>query len=394
MDRFLVCLCACAVAGCSALIDPDGNQLGGGGGLDAGPGTDTGPRPDTGGPMVDAGTDVGPNICVIGERSCDELDVLVECLGDRYMRTGCRATGEVCVESGGTAFCGPDGTECMPGDSRCTDTTTLDRCTIEGRWESMDCEDACIVDGAGARCGASPGCPPGTPSFCEGSSLVECVDGVFERTNCADAGETCASTGDGAMCVGPSCSPADDRCDGNTAIRCVGGALTMENCGDNVCVHVDGPPTCRADPCAGLDTIGSGDTENIDLCAETAGNHYEVMNDCRSTSTGNDVILRLEIESEGDYTIRVEDDDGSASIDTVVYLRAGSCMGRQIACSDDDDCRFRESGCIGEVQYRRSVITERLEPGVYYIVVDHYFRDGWTCGDVEVQVSRSFFPGG
>ena len=93
----------------------------------------------------------------------------------------------------------------------------------------------------------------------------------------------------------------------------------------------------------------------------------------------------------------LRDDDGSAAVDTVMYLldECGDPMS-QLACDDDVPCSESDVRCSDSdrgVQVRQSIIDVVLDPGTYYVVVDSFLytrSDGsFTCGQVRLDIDRS-----
>lgn len=116
--------------------------------------------------------------------------------------------------------CSPDGRRC-DGDRviECSagSGTTLD--CRGGLWFSSD--STCVV-GTAVTCGIGT-CAGGTPSRCDGSRVVQCLNGVQEVFDCAQLGDTCYSTGGAAICIGTGAPCTASRCEGNQLIRCDSG---------------------------------------------------------------------------------------------------------------------------------------------------------------------------
>ena len=82
----------------------------------------------------------------------------------------------------------------------------------------------------------------------------------------------------------------------------------------------------------------------------------------------------------------LRDEDDSAAIDTILYLRT-NCedAGSQFECSDDVPCDESDvefGDCSGELQVRQSRIDVTLEAGSYTVVADHLRYRDFGCGRV------------
>lgn len=189
-------------------------------------------------------------LCAPHERRC-EGDRLVSCDGIEMART------QDCGRS--AAHCGPrdssPGFTCVPDGpdtprQRCDgDVLTLHFRDGGGEYKliTMDCRVL------GLSCHADHGClaPPGPPcltedfQFCQGDSVVECIDGrLRQETNCAELapGTTCveqetppfAACGrppEAAECESPlPYEPSHPRCDGDTLWMCWTGTRLEFDC--------------------------------------------------------------------------------------------------------------------------------------------------------------------
>ena len=116
--------------------------------------------------------------------------------------------------------------------------------------------------------------------------------------------------------------------------------------------------------------------------------------DSETRANGEDTIfaLRLDARAQVDISLR---DVASPAIDTIVYLRrACDDAASQLACDDDVPCSEStvSAPCNGGTQRRESHLTVHLDPGTYYVVVDHFVYTDmttWVCGDVELTVTLS-----
>jgi len=185
------------VFGCSAVVSPDGDRLGGGGG-----GGDTGTGEDTGPPIVlmDGGSDAmttmppPPDATVIDTApGCEDSDprcegeILVRCSDGMVVTTDCAARGDYCdVDE-----CRDQ--ECDPGTSRCVgDGARVAICDDRGASETrMDCPSGCDPDSG--TCRPMPMMCPGIPPLAAGASVMVNTCGMGDD-------ETHTPTGDGGGC--------------------------------------------------------------------------------------------------------------------------------------------------------------------------------------------------
>ena len=155
MTRSLLLLLCISLAGCSALINPDSDQLGGD--VDAGPVvTFDASRPDAGGPppSSDAGaTDAGPPAsCEPFEPYCSG-DSVIACADGVETSRDCQLEGSYCAEGG----CRP--WNCMPGSRACNPgLESVLACDARGIEEQeIDCEEGACDPATGACTDVPPG---------------------------------------------------------------------------------------------------------------------------------------------------------------------------------------------------------------------------------------------
>ncbi|NIS32433.1 MAG: hypothetical protein GWN73_19340 [Actinobacteria bacterium] len=133
-----------------------------------------------------------------------------------------------------------------------------------------------------------------------------------------------------------------------------------------------------------VNTCGQGDDTTHEPTSEDGG--------CPATvrANGGDLMYAITLTTRQTITLDLRDDDGSAAIDTILYLRT-NCEERlsQLACSDDLPCGETVFGCRAgsPFEVRQSRITVTLDPGTYYVAIDTFnYRTGggltFTCGDV------------
>jgi len=186
-----------ALAGCSALINPDTGRLGDD--PDAGVVT----RMDSGGPIgSDAGPgfDAGDGSCSDGERRCNG-DQLLTCVAGSFVARDCQAMGAFCDDE----TCEPH--VCTPNSRRCSDDgDSIVSCSARGDQAS---EESC-GDGR---------CDPDTVS-CEGGGggcedLPELIPNDRKRI------ELCEGTGDNTFAPAPGCGSDTPASAADVAYRLV-----------------------------------------------------------------------------------------------------------------------------------------------------------------------------
>lgn len=249
------------------------------------------------------------------------------------------------------------------------------------------------VDAGPPRRDAGPVCATG--DRCEGDVLVSCRDGVEVRADCQEAGAFCEA----GECRDWECTPGERACteDLSGVLVCSprGDGVTTMPC-EGVCDPVTDTCTTVVPTCPGLPSIGVGDVRTFDLCGETDDDTYVVSDGCRADARADvgDRTFVLTLEHATDLVIELSDSDGSAAIDTVVYVRTVCDQpDTQVACHDDVPCEESTipiGSCSG-VEVRQSRIRTRLEAGTYYIVADafEYARErmSFGCGTVRLRVS-------
>lgn len=251
-------------------------------------------------------------------------------------------------------------------------------------------------DAGPPRPDAGPPRPCTTPgSRCDGEDLVTCAGGVETRERCTESESLCAE----GRCEPWVCEPSSRECSadnrGLLVCNARGDNQTLTPCElgcnreTNACVTI--APRCTI----GVPRISVGDTATVDLCVETDDDTHQPGTNCprdERASVGDETFV-LTVTEATNVAIEVSDADRDRAVDTVVYLRR-MCdeQGSQIACGDDVPCGSSSLPgplCTG-VEVRQSRIFWRLEPGVYYVVVDAFEYDTATtrfgCGVVQLSV--------
>ncbi|MGE0791172.1 MAG: putative metal-binding motif-containing protein [Sandaracinaceae bacterium] len=421
-------------SGCSAIINPDTDRLGGsrdaGGGLDGGGTDDAGPRPDGGGtdagptcpPSCDdsvsctddrceAGRCVNePNDALCGaDQRCNRVMGCVPrvCMNDGQCDDGLFCNGtETCVPGSSDSGCVPgtmvacdDGASCtedmcdddvdacryVPHDERCSDphACTANRCDPGMTSRETGCvfqpdnslcnTDFCVV---GATCSETSGCGGGTPR------------------NCADADP----------CTAETCNEAADRCDsapvdadmdGFPAVRvggtmCAGGTDcddslasvhpgAAEICGDGIdndCMG--GDMRCATDDCSAPTVLTfdiAGDARATGMFAGLSDD-YQTSALCTAATGGRDIVYAFDLPI-GDWDVTI-DTNGSAA-DTVLAIGTTCDMaGFQSACNDDQE--------TGAVTDSRIWLHHATGPSRIYVLVDAFGSS--TTGAYALNVRR------
>lgn len=211
----------------------------------------------------------------VGDSQFAELALLVRCVN---------SAGSDCTRVRACTNLGVSPEPCDP-------VTTVPRCDGEvarschartGLTYGVDCAaigQHCAIDRLGrALCGLGS-CPIGSPDYCEGNRLVQCIDAVLTFADCERAGMRCVSTGSipsedagtgasPARCAGRGdpCNPATfgQGCFGGLLRACLGGYAAQIDCAVVVpayrCVEDESgaprcarsaTPECMADPVKG-----------------------------------------------------------------------------------------------------------------------------------------------
>jgi hypothetical protein len=160
--------------------------------------------------------DCGGNVCLVGGGVCNGY---TECPSGAD-EVGCNA--------------------CPSGTTDCADSKTLDVC-LNGKWTSLDCEQACADDGypLSTGCGyssqfshdvcfCSSGCPPGA---------LQCIDGqCVPASAVCDGTPQCAQGEDEAACN--ICEVGEQACNGTAATQvCLGTHWLTLSC-ETVCAQI------------------------------------------------------------------------------------------------------------------------------------------------------------
>lgn len=217
--------------------------------------------------------------------------------------------------------------------------------------------------------------PTCTPR-CEADTAVTCPGGIESRTVCG-AG-LCSTTGS-VHCL--ACTPSTTGCsaDGASATTCdsTGAMLSMTHC-DRGCLA----NACRAAQSCSFTTdgmIAPPTTMSFDLCGNGADNTPSSSGPCSGFgASGEDVLLRLEIDRRQHVVIKLNDGDPSTPVDPLVYVRT-VCDQRntELACSDDISSTNRNSS-----------LTLDLDAGEYFLVLD---IAAGSCGTVDLAVMGTPF---
>ena len=235
---------------------------------------------------------------------------------------------------------------------------------------------------------------------CDGNVLLTCAaDGsALGRTRCSARGQVCVEENGGALCGDPICAPGVWECVSESeSAQCneTGGAFAVaEACPDGC-----DPSTGR---CAGIVPVVECETFDVDeiepgtylfdMCGATNTAQHVEQNDCGlgGAESGGDGIFSITIDRPTQINLDLRDEDGRAAIDTIMYLRT-VCddPDSQIDCSDDTPCEESDvtaGDCSGGLQVRQSRIERRLDPGTYYLWIDHLNYPNFGCGTVRLLV--------
>ena len=276
----------------------------------------------------------------------------------------CVPPAEICNGLDDDCVGGPDnGFACIRGlTEECTTS-----CASTG---SRICSDTCVWGGC---------TPPveicnGLDDDCVGGAdnTFACVLGAVRSctTSCSSAGEqTCGGPScEWGTCVPPVevCNGLDDDCVGgaDNTFACVQGA--SESCTVGAC---SGTRTCSASCEWGTCNLGAAPANDVcsttvplltagsltgSTCAAADDTTWTPTTGCTASAGGRDVFYRLQLAARSEVSLVL-----AAAFDTLLYLRAGTCTGTQVACNDAPS-----TGTTG------SSVQTTLDAGLYYVVVD------------------------
>ena len=283
------------------------------------------PEPDGGECLTDPACDDG-NPCN-GIESCDPV-----------MR--------VCVM--GSAL--PDGTECGVSPRRIC---------VAGACVDSVCGDGIVDTDGGEQCEGAWSQPCDTS--CGSHGTQSC--GACAWTACAIPAETCNGIDDD--CDG-QCDEEWACCSGSTGTETYAHCAFTTRC-DGACagyvVDYGVPPS--NDTCAGALPLACPGSVSGSTCS--AVNDYSPSTACAdecdgSTHYARDVVYRVTVPPGEAWYLEL--DTYGSELDSIIYVRSGSCTGPEIACNDDDG---------GGVN---SYVRVTLNPGTSYVIVDSCNSDG------------------
>jgi hypothetical protein len=200
--------------------------------------------------VIDAGGDCAAANACIGYSLVQDSSCSTGCIdGDTLQRctAGFRTTiecaiypedvGPSCVTAqapgGGMRFdCG--GATCSASGSK-TCAGTVSTVCDSGITEVIDCAVTGLECSTGTRrCvgQAGPSCIEGSTAVCNGTKVVECVDGIERSTDCGKivAGMTCVNGASGPACGFANECSGGSTCSNNTLNACIAGRVVQQDC--------------------------------------------------------------------------------------------------------------------------------------------------------------------
>lgn len=237
---------------------------------------------------------------------------------------------DAALDGGGLDAAPPDAARPDAGER---DANLPDDAAIVSCDDDADCDDGVFCNGreacVGGSCERTPPVACGPPTPCGVPFCNEVIRACETRTRDDD--------GDGyapLACGGPDCD--DTRRDVNPDARercaepgdedCNG----LADCADSTCV---GAPEC-AMGCPDRD-LGSRVGREL-ATGTTVGAGNDSSGTCRSGSAP-ELAFRWVAPASGRFVI----DTNGSGYDTVLYVRAGSCAGLELACDDDGGDGFQ-----------------------------------------------------
>jgi hypothetical protein len=245
----------------------------------------------------------------------------------------------VCVD--GSAL--PDGTGCGASPRRIC---------LAGLCADSICGDGIVDADGGEQCEGAWSQPCDTSCGSQGTRSCE----ACAWTACAIPAETCNGIDDD--CDG-RCDEAWDCCAGSTGTEtfahCTFTTACSADCGGYV-VDYGTPPS--NDTCGGALPLSCPGSVSGSTCS--AVNNYSpstCAGDCGISNTyARDVVYSVTVPSSQQW--RLDLDTFGSELDSVLYVRSGSCTGTELDCNDD------ASGGIN------SHVRVTLDPGTYFVIVD------------------------
>lgn len=269
-------------------------------------------------------------------------------------------------------------------DAGARDASAPDASVDAGRDGSVDAgQDAARDAGhdGGPRCTTAD-------DRCDGERAVTCTPSGLSVVDCPSRDAYCVVTIEGPTCEPWVCRPSSTTCspDGTHVLTCDGRGTsrTETHCARGCASGACRPPSGCTRTIAG--TLSYATTVSFSLCGGGDDDTYVAAADgCGDsfTASGEDRLLRLELDRRRVVRIEVTDIDPTRFVDPVVYVRR-RCddPATQLACEDDISASDRNAR-----------LTVELDAGEHFIVVDSfaYTRDGRTFGCGQVSVALTFF---
>lgn len=215
-----------------------------------------------------------------------------------------------------------------------------------------------------------------TDERCDGNLRILCVSGALQREDCSPE-RHCDETVDGPVCVENVCDPGSARCSSNRSTLVICDARGAEETRIPCSRGCAGAACTPETPCdAEIFTTMSSGTVTVDLCG--AGTDQAHTNACpwdEQSPSGEDVLIRLEVDRAQDIRIQAYQVSSGETIDPTLYLR-----------SDCDDMSS-EIWCREDTNDQDEDFTEAFEPGNYFLVIDRHERSTTSCGELEVVIT-------
>lgn len=294
-----------------------------------------------------------------------------------------------------------------------------DGCPI---WMLLDeCGERQHCDDDEGQCLCDDECDGGGGAFCEGDTLVECVedeDGCyFEREeDCASDDERCVEEGESAACLGL----CQNECDAVGLSRCATGSELIETCEEAVdgclvwvagedcaerslfCDDSSGSAECAAACEDDCEVVGESrcavESEQIEICelSEAGCREWQEGDDCAALEptqvcddSGDEALCQLGCESECESEGATRCSAASEEVETcsldgtdgcLYWVVTSDCATEHDYCDEGDDgatCLDCDHRCAVEGEIRCAPYTEEIET----CTVDLHGCRGWVAGD-------------
>lgn len=253
--------------------------------------------------------------------------------------------------------------ECNPSNGNCE--LKQGACDSEN-----DCElgSYCIDNFCSNPC-QSTDCNNGNCVIKQNQAVCECFIG-YSGNYCNNCAENYQDNNNDESCL-LACSSnscmVNSVCDDSSGeIICTCNEFYYKN--ENTCLITGN--NCNSEM---TEITQSGEYEG-DTSLNGVTNDFQSSEDCAANTNSKDIVFKLILTELSLVTAEIKENSNPPEfIDSVLYIKSGSCIdGDEIICNDDIEPP------PGDNRNRMSKIQTKLEPGIYYIIVDGYVNNSGT----------------